>query len=646
MKIVPRFILHWSFGICIAIFLGLGLSPASAQLFDFNNQDIDIPARSDITVNRQGTIEYAIVRLDGRPLFPVAAEVQDNAPSGETSETQDAGEENGTVGGDGAATSAPSPPTARERVRQVENNLAAVLAQELSPNELRIVSGSLNDQAVIFASDRTREKSLQIVTITDLDVKLAGQTQSEVILDWVSSIREALERALQERQPQFLWKQVRTALKLFGGLVGISLLVAYNQRILKQHWNRLLQKNRTHQLTHREQMEDEMKSTPSLNEFAMLKPLKYLSMGLPLLTFMRRSDINITLRRLLQWIQLAIWLGGVIAILYLFPQTRDLGRWLSQVPVNFLGIVLVAGLANKLGAILIDYALQMWAEQEALKPTGFQRQAYRTPTLSVALKGLLMSVCFAAGLIWFLYELRVPMAPVLTGAGIIGFAFSLSAQNLIRDMINGILILSEDQYAVGDVIAIDSVIGFVEFMDLRITQLRTSDGELVSIPNSAITMVRNLSNGWSRVDFEIEVSYETDIDKAMGVMETVIEDMRLEPIWCDRIIEPAEILGVDRLTHTGTLIRIWIKTQPLQQWNVSREFRRRLKRAFEDHNIPLGVPQQHLWVRNAHDLAIMEQVVQSHSNVNSSPDAFDSFQSSNPSNSFHSSPQTTEDHKP
>ena len=481
MKIVPRFIPNWSFGICIAIFLGLGFSPTSAQPFDFNTQDIDIPARSDITVNRQGTIEYAIVRLDGRPLFPVAAEIQDNAPSGETSETQNVGEENGGDTREGAGTSAASPPTARERVRQVENNLAAVLAQELSPNELRIVSGSLNDQAVIFASDRTRERSLQIVTITDLDVKLAGQTKSEVILDWVSSIREALERALQERQPQFLWKQVRTALKLFGGLVGMSLLVAYNQRILKRGWNRLLQDNRAHQLTHHEQMEDKMESMSSLNKFATLKPLKFLSIRLPVLTFTRRSDINITLRRLLQWVQLAIWLGGVIAILYLFPQTRDLGRWLSQVPLNFLGIVLVTGLVNKLGAILIDYSLQMWAEQEALKSDGFQRQACRTPTLSVALKGLLMLVCLAAGFIWFLYELRVPMAPVLTGAGIIGFAFSLSAQNLIRDMINGILILIEDQYAVGDVIAIDSVIGFVEFMDLRITQLRTSDGELVSI---------------------------------------------------------------------------------------------------------------------------------------------------------------------
>ena len=617
MKIVLRFIPHWSFGICIALSIGLGLSPASAQFFDFNAQDIDIPKRSDITVNRQGTIEYAIVRLDGRPLFPVAAQVQDNAPLSETSETQDAGAENWDVAGERVETSVPPPPTARERVRQVENNLAAVLAQELSPNELRIVSGSLNNQAVIFASDHTRERSLQIVTITDLDVKLARQTESEVILDWVSSIREALEQSLQERQPQFLWKQVRTALQLFAGLVGISLLVAYGQRLLKRRWNQLHQANRGHQVPPHKPMEDEMESTSSPDEYATLKPLQYLSMRLSQLTDTRRRDINITLRRLLQWMQLATWLGGAIAILYLFPQTRDWGRWLSQVPVQLLGIVLVTGLANKLGAILIDYALQMWSEQEALKSTGFQRQAYRTPTFSVALKGLLTVLCLAAGFIWFLYELRVPMAPVLTGAGIIGFAFSLSAQNLIRDMINGVLILVEDQYTVGDVIAIDSVVGSVEFMDLRITQLRTPDGELVSVPNGTITMVRNLSNGWSRVNFEIEVSYETDIDKAMQVMEMVIEEMRLEPAWRERIIEPAEILGVDKLSHTGILIRVWIKTLPLEQWNISREFRRRLKRAFEAHNIPIGLPQQHLWIHNASDITTTEQVAQFYSNIDS-----------------------------
>lgn len=629
MKTVPRFIPYWSFGICILILFGLGLAPASAQFLDSNMRSVDIPARSDITVTRQGAVEYAIVMLDGRPIFPVAAEVQNDTRTGETSETQDIGEERGS---DTDTDAVPSAPTAQERVRQVENNLAAVLAQNLNPNELKIVSGSLNNQAVIFASDRTRERSLQIVTITDLDVKLAGQTQSEVVLDWVSSIREALERALQERQPQFLWRQVRTALKLCVGLVGISLLIAHNQRILKRRWKQLQQADHDHQWTHYKQMEDEMGNLLSLNGFAMLKPLKYLSIRLPLLTFTRRGDINMSLRRLLQWLQLAIWLGGGIAILYLFPQTRYLGRWLSQVPLHLLGIALVTGLANKLGTILIDYALQIWAEQEASKPNGFQRQAYRTPTFSVALKGLLMLLCLAAGFIWFLYELRVPMAPVLTGAGIIGFAFSLSAQNLIRDMINGVLILIEDQYAVGDVIAVDSVVGSVEFMDLRITQLRTPDGELVSVPNGAITMVRNLSNGWSRVNFEIEVSYETDIDKAMQVMEMVIEKMRLEPAWRDRIIEPAEILGVDKLAHTGILIRVWIKTLPLEQWNVSREFRRRLKRAFEDHNITIGFPQQYLWIRNASNTTIMEQVVQSQSKMTSSPDDFDSLQPPNPSN--------------
>lgn len=605
-----QFWLRWSLSAWAVVLLGVLPLPAVAQLFDFNPQHVNVPERAEVNVHRQGNVEYVMVTLDGVALFPVAAMAEDstaNAPDAE------AGSD------DVALMPTTATPSALERARQVENNLAAILAQDLQPDDLRVVAGSLNNQPVVFAADRDQGRSLQVVTVTDLDVKLAGATESQVILDRVSTIREGLTQALRQRQPQYLWQQAQTALTLLGGMVGLSLVVAFIQRILKRRWNWLHQANRDDQISRHEQMEKEMGEVSSINELAALKPLKYLAMRLPHLTFTRKRNINLLLRRLLQWVQVGIWLGGAIAILHLFPQSRDLGQWLSQVPARLLGIVLVMGLVNKLSAVFIDYALQVWAEQEALNPTGFHRQACRVPTFSVALKGLLMVVCLAAGIIWALYELRVPIAPVLTGAGILGFAFSLSAQNLIKDMINGGLMLMEDQYAVGDVIAVDTVIGFVEYMNLRITQLRTPDGELVSIPNGSITMVRNLSNGWSRVNFEIEVSYETDVDKAMQVMETVIEEMRQEPIWCDRIIEPAEILGVDKLAHTGVLIRVWIKTRPLQQWNVSREFRRRLKLAFEAHQIPIGVPQQSLWVRNAHDLSVLEQAMRSHSPLEAAP---------------------------
>ncbi|MEB3213967.1 MAG: mechanosensitive ion channel family protein [Leptolyngbyaceae bacterium] len=601
-------------GWLVAFIIGICPVPTSAQLFSQPLSPTDAVSRTNIVVQRQGNIEYADVTLDGTPLFTIAAVVSnDEEPGDRPALTLDPEDADSDLSGDAESLQSPSAvPSIKERVEQIETNLAIALIGIQEFERFRVVVGNLNNQSVIFVSDAAGTQSLQIVTVTDLDVKLAGTTESEVVLDRVNAIRNGLTQALEQRQPYYLWQQAQRSGRVLAIALVLSLAVAYLQRLLKRQWNWLNQCDRDHQLEMNEQMQEELQGTQSMQEFAVLHPLKYLEMRLPRLSYDRKRNINLLIRRLLLWVQISIWLGSIIWTLTKFPQTREIGLWLMQLPVRLLAIVLVMGLIKKLGEVFIDYSLQLWAENESINPTGFHRQACRAPTFSVALKNLLGALCVIAGFIWALYELRVPITPVVASAGIIGFALSLSAQNLLKDIINGCLILWEDQYAVGDVISVGQELGFVEHMTLRITQLRDPDGELVTIPNGSISTVRNLSNGWSRVNFEIEVSYATDVDEAMDVMEQVIEQMRSEPQWGDRIIEPAEILGVDKLAHTGILIRIWIKTRPLQQWNVSREFRRRLKRAFEEHNIPIGVPQQFLWVKNANELAILEQAMQSH----------------------------------
>ncbi|NET39694.1 MAG: mechanosensitive ion channel family protein [Cyanothece sp. SIO1E1] len=559
-------------------------NPGMGQIFSVPPEEIMAPSAA-LDIKRQGNIEYTDVRLDGDRLFSVAA--QGSSAAGGVANDSDI-------------------PSIERRVQQVENNLAQVLASELDPAMLRVTAGELNNHPVIFVSDRQGLESLQIVTVTELDVQIAkSRTEAELAAKWVQIIQAGLTTALKERQPEYLRSRAIIAGKILLGAILSSLLVKLCQQFLRHRWCRLQQN-----CADSKPPLPGMKKFNSLQELAALKPLQFLAMRLPRLNQERQRNVNILSRRFLQWVQVTIWLGGSIWILTLFPQTRELGRWLSQVPMRLIGIVLMIILAKKGIDVLIDFFLEAWAEQESIKPNGFHRQACRVPTFSVAFKGLASLATFVIGMILFLYALRVPIAPVLTGAGIIGFAFSLSAQNLIRDMINGVLILLEDQYAVGDVISVGDELGFVEHMNLRITQLRDPDGELVTIPNGAITTVRNLSNGWSRVNLEIDVSYDTDVDKAMQVMEVVAKQMRSEPEWQPRILEPAQILGIDRIAHTGILIRVWIKTQPLQQWNVSREFRRRLKLAFTEHNIPIGVPQQSLWVRNANDLAKLEQTMQ------------------------------------
>lgn len=178
--------------------------------------------------------------------------------------------------------------------------------------------------------------------------------------------------------------------------------------------------------------------------------------------------------------------------------------------------------------------------------------------------------------------------------GFLSFAISLASQNLLKDLIGGLLILWEDQYAVGDVITVDNYTGEVETFSLRITQLRNLDGELITIPNGQIDVVKNLSSQWSRVNYAVEVSYDADLDAVMAVINQVARGLAQDPEWQPLILEPPEILGIDDLAYTGVLIRLIIKTQPLQQWAVARQFRYRLKLAFDQAGIDIGIPKHRL----------------------------------------------------
>ena len=134
--------------------------------------------------------------------------------------------------------------------------------------------------------------------------------------------------------------------------------------------------------------------------------------------------------------------------------------------------------------------------------------------------------------------------------------------------------------------------GLVENLNLRITQLRDGQGRLITIPNSEIKTVANLSSQWSRAEIDIPVAYQADIDRALELIAQVAAQMERESDWQDKIIEPPEVLGVDNFSDRGSVVRIWIKTEPLKQWVVAREFRLRLQKAFERHDIPLPVSQQ------------------------------------------------------
>ena len=309
---------------------------------------------------------------------------------------------------------------------------------------------------------------------------------------------------------------------------------------------------------------------------------------------------NFFIRRTLAIAQIVILLFGVASILRLFPYTRQLGSQLLGKPLLILAIWLILNLFQKVGEFIIDLSLQDWSQRKTLgkNASSSQRNTLRSSTLAITFKRIIGTVIVILGVYLSLNELNVPIVGVLAGAGLVGFALSFALQDLIKDLINGFRIVWIDSFAVGDFIAVGNVFGLVEDLTLIHTQLRDWEGRLITIPNSEIRIVQNMTKEWSRVDFTVEVGYETDVDRAIAIIQQLAEYMYDEPKWHKLIIEPPELLGIDRLTHSGILIRLWIKTQPLQQWIVGREFRRRLKRTFDREGIAIGIPQQSLSWKN------------------------------------------------
>jgi small conductance mechanosensitive channel len=225
------------------------------------------------------------------------------------------------------------------------------------------------------------------------------------------------------------------------------------------------------------------------------------------------------------------------------------------------------------------------------------RLAQRITTLSAMLRSLgKVVISFLAGMI-VLSKMGVNIVPVLASAGIVGLAVGFGAQSLVKDVISGFFIIVEDQYGVGDLIEVGTAVGIVEKMNLRITQVRGGNGSLITIPNGSVSTVINHSKEWARAVLEIGVSYNEDPDRVMAVLRSLGEELRAElPA---KVIEPIEILGVEAFKDAEVVIKVQLKTAPLEQWAVSRAFRRKIWFKFKELNIEMPFPQKALWLASA-----------------------------------------------
>ena len=191
------------------------------------------------------------------------------------------------------------------------------------------------------------------------------------------------------------------------------------------------------------------------------------------------------------------------------------------------------------------------------------------------------------------------IGPLLAGAGILGLAVSFGAQSLVKDVIGGFFILLENQFVVGDVVEAAGKSGTVERMTLRVVMLRDLRGVLHIIPNGQIAAVSNFTRSWSRAVVEVSVAYSANVDHAIAVLQDEAERFAADAVWQARLEGAPDVLGVEQLGENGVTIRALLRTVPGAQWEVGREFRRRIKNRLDREGIEMSYPQRVVHLRQA-----------------------------------------------
>lgn len=269
---------------------------------------------------------------------------------------------------------------------------------------------------------------------------------------------------------------------------------------------------------------------------------------------------------------------------------------------NWIQLVLDAALIVAL-SLLALFAIQVLARRALKMAQGTEQIGGTRQRQIVTLVQIVRWVAYlfivVSGFLMLLSTLGIDIAPLLASAGIAGLAISLGAQSLIKDAISGLLILAENQYAVGDFIEVGSVSGEVEQITLRTTQLRAPGGDLIIVPNGEVRVVANQTRDWSRALVDLGVAYEADLDRALSVLEESAAAFSGDASLGLFLLGSPQVIGPLALGDSAVTVRVMVKTQPGKQWQVARELRKFLLAACEREGIDLPYPRQEVWIRSA-----------------------------------------------
>lgn len=231
-----------------------------------------------------------------------------------------------------------------------------------------------------------------------------------------------------------------------------------------------------------------------------------------------------------------------------------------------------------------------WLLQDS--PIAAVRRAQRSKTIGSVLRSITTVVLATLTILMVLQELDFNLGPLLASAGIAGVAIGFGAQTLVKDYLSGLFMVAEDQYGIGDIVDLGEASGTVESVGLRVTQVRALDGTLWHVRNGEILRVGNSSQGWARAVLDIPVPYDSDVEKVSDLILKSAMELREDDEYRRLILDDPEIWGVEALTGESVVIRLAIRTKPLEQWGIARAMRARLKTALAEEGLRIPLLNQ------------------------------------------------------
>ena len=310
-----------------------------------------------------------------------------------------------------------------------------------------------------------------------------------------------------------------------------------------------------------------------------------------------RNKLKLNPRRFSLYFRLQAWFGYLLGgslLLYILTRLPDVrSRWLDE---NFTATGIAATVLSILAVAVLfvtiwevgNFAMEYGSSKSRLSKA-------RLETLLPVVRNVLLVTLFILATLVVLSEIGVDIMPLLAGAGVLGIAVGFGAQTLVKELINGFIVIFEDLVAVGDVIRVGDRVGIVEKITIRKIQLRDLNGTVSTVPFSQVSIVDNLTKDYSYYLMDVGVAYRENVDEVMECLRDVDRDMREDRNYGGSILEELEILGVNEFADSAVVIRCRTKTRAHDKWWVGREFNRRMKAAFDSRNIEIPFPHQTLY---------------------------------------------------